>query len=47
MFLLFSSYWNIYVFPEIGGIAFSAYLDHDLDLGAHQTIKFNKVNNKH
>ncbi|XP_052802965.1 complement C1q subcomponent subunit B-like [Mya arenaria] len=26
-----------------GGIAFSAYLDHDVTLGQHQTLKFNKV----
>ena len=25
------------------GIAFSAYLDHDITLGEDQTIKFNKV----
>ncbi|XP_053379963.1 complement C1q-like protein 4 [Mercenaria mercenaria] len=28
---------------ERAGVSFSVYLDHDLDLGTHQTIKFNQV----
>lgn len=28
---------------ERAGISFSVYLDHDVDFGAHQTIKFNQI----
>jgi len=35
---------NVFFLHVVGaGIAFTAYLDHNMDLGPEQTIKFNRV----
>ncbi|XP_045163871.2 uncharacterized protein LOC123528207 [Mercenaria mercenaria] len=34
---------SVHIRQERTGVAFSTYLDHDVDLGLHQTIRFNQV----
>ena len=45
--LLYCLQFSITCLPNFttggGGIAFTAYLDHDVDLGIHQTLKLNQV----